>query len=177
MLRSKAHAFLVERCSKATFSFQQTNWLGRIFTCILFVVVAFSQKFPRWILFKCNQIIMCKFMFDDFCQIYSLNMAISSVKLSHESRKLLSLSLVQCIDNYSAGNCPTFRVNAKTLTANMKSEHCRQWRNNQYLNSMYTPEAFLCNLQLINTFRPFVMKSNYQSRLTEKCSIWNSEFI
>lgn len=39
-----------------------------------------------------------------------------------------------------------------------------QWCNNQYLNYMFTPEASLSNLQLINTSRLFMMKLNYRLR-------------
>lgn len=37
-------------------------------------------------------------------------------------------------------------------------------QRSQYLNYMFTPEAFLSNLQLINTSRSFMMKLNYQLR-------------
>ena len=46
----------------------------------------------------------------------------------------------------------------------MKQRESMQWCNNQYLNYMFTPEAFLSNLQLINTSRPFMMKLNYRLR-------------
>lgn len=93
-----------QKCSFSHFATELTRNLAGPSSC--WVEVCFWLTF-HWCIFKCNEIIMCKF-FDEFSRkkkknFLSKNVALKAVGPLHRTRKLPACFSVNASNNYSAG--------------------------------------------------------------------------